>query len=532
MNRSRRVMLMGVFVLVAAACTATFTRRPHAGRRQVTVLYVADLHAQLEPHPELLWDGIGKERLVTAGGFARLAKAIRRIRQERNGDLLVLDAGDTFQGSGAAARSRGEVMLRPLNAIGFDAAVPGNWEVVYGASRMRALAAKLDYPYVAANMRGEDDGQRLFRPWFVKSVGGIKVAVVGFTDPDVPLRQPPSYSAGISYEQDDILPGVIAELREVEKPDVVLLLSHVGLHKAEEITRRMDGIDVHLSGDTHERTYEPIVHEGRWTVEPGAFGSFLGRLDLWVENGRIVEKRWELIELTADGFPEDATVATLVEESLAAFRREMSEPVGRIDHPLMRYEVIETSMDRVIADAVREAAGTDIALSNGFRFSPPIVTGPVTRGDVWNALPVNSRLMAGEVTGKQLREFFEREIENVLSPEPQKRFGGWLPRPSGITLRFRAGAPRGRRITEMRVGGALVEDERFYSVAACEREGDAPDTLCRIPHVRNPRVLDIDVHQAVSRYLARDGAVAKSLGGGRRVAAEDLTSPLRSQRTR
>ncbi len=179
----------------------------------------------------------------------------------------------------------------------------------------------------------------------------------------------------------------------------------------------------------------------------------------------------------------------------------------------MRYNVVETSLDLVLSDALREAAGTDIGLSNGFRFAPPKLAGPIRESDLWDWYPITTKLKVGEVTGKQLRAFWERELEHVFAADPEKLFGGWVPRPSGMTLRFVAHAPMGERVREIRVGGEPLEDDRIYSVVACEREGDEPHKVCRIPNVRNPRVLDLDAHEAVRRYLARHSPLMTPEGG-------------------
>lgn len=497
--------------------------------KQVTVLYVADLHAQLTAHPELFRRD-GREWVERAGGFARVAEAIRKIRKERGGEVLVLDAGDTIQGSGLAVVTQGRALVPALNAIGFDAAVPGNWEVVYGVPALRARQAELSYPMFTSNIVDASNRSRPFAPSFVKHVNGVKVAVVGFTDPDVPLRQPPGYSVGFRYEGPEALDRELAAVKEREHPDVLLVLSHIGLHKAVAMSERLKelGVAVHLSGDTHERTYRPIERHGLWTVEPGSFGSFLGRLDLWVKDGEVVDRKWELIELTEKAWGEDPVVASRVNEALAS-HPELREPVGHTGQMLMRYDVVETSLDRVIADAVRAEAKTDIALSNGFRFGFPLLPGPITRDDLWTVLPINSRLKVGTVTGKQLRSFFEKEVENVFSPDAEKRFGGWLPRPSGMTVRFDPEAPKGARLRELKVGGVEVTDTARYTIAACEREGDAPDTLCRMPHVEAPRVLELDIHQAVAKYLNQQGRVDASLAGPPRVVADGAPRPLRTQ---
>lgn len=284
----RSVFATGLMGLLAAAGCATSTptsptaeaqtahKASEARAEQLTILYMADLHGQMEPHPELFWHG-DAERIQTAGGIARVAAAVDQIRKEQNGNVIVLDAGDTIQGSAPAALTQGAAVVPPVNAVGFDAGIPGNWEVAYGTQVMRERARQMRHPLIAANVRDADSGERVFPPYLIKTVGGVRVAMIGYTDPDVPTRQPPDYSQGLTYDDEEVLPKIIETVREKEGADVVLLVSHIGLAKAVELSRRLPRVDFHLSGDTHERTYEPVEVNGNWVVEPGAFGSFLGR---------------------------------------------------------------------------------------------------------------------------------------------------------------------------------------------------------------------------------------------------------------
>lgn len=493
----------------------------------LTVLFVADLHAQLYEHPELFWHEGKDDRLEMAGGFARVAAAIDAIKAERPGRVLVLDGGDTLQGAGEAALTQGAAIVPALNALGIDAAIPGNWEVAYGPEVLKQRATELNFPLFAANLRDEATGERLFPPYIVREFGEVKIGVLGYTDPDVPERQPPAYSQGLSYQGPEDLPALIDELRTEQGADVVLLLSHIGLAKAVQLTDELEGIDVHLSSDTHERTYAPIVQDGTWVVEPGAFGSFIGRLDLTLEDGNLIDKRWELIELTANDFPEDPEMLAIIDESTAATRDELSKVVGHTSGVLARHNVIETTLDNLLSDALREATGTEIALSNGFRFGNPVLPGPIVEGDLWKFYPVVTELKTGEVTGAQIRAFWERELENVFARNPADRFGGWIPRPSNMSVRFNADAAPGERLQEIRVGGELLEDDRVYTLTACEREGDHPDTLCRIPNARNTRTHNLDAHDAVRRYLQKHPDATRHLEG--RVVAEDRPQILRSQ---
>lgn len=523
--RKYNLLSASVGVLLAAVVAPTaLADEPEPA--SVSLVYIADLHAQLEPHAEFFWHK-GKDETAMAGGVARIATAVEAIRKERPGRVLFMDAGDTIQGSAAAAWTEGKAVVAPVNALKLDLGIPGNWEVVYGAKVLEERAGEFRHPLIAANVRDAKTGKLVFPPYSVKEVGGVRFGVIGFTDPDVPERQPPSYSEGLAFEKSDVIQPFIDEVRRKEKADVVVLLTHVGLPKSIHLAETLKGVDFVLSGDTHERTYEPIVRGNTWVVEPGSFGSFLGRLDFTLKGGKVVDRKWELIELRADRFPEDPQVKRVVGETLAPMRPRLDTILGETKATLMRYNVVETSLDDVLSDALREVAGTEIGLSNGFRFAPPTPPGPIREADLWDWYPITTRLKVGKVTGKQLRAFWERETEHVFAADPSKLFGGWLPRPSGMTVRFAAHDPEGHRVREIRVGGKPLEDDREYTLVACEREGDEPDKLCRIPHVKDARVLGLDAHQTVRQYLKKHSPLAAPEGG--RVVAEDLPPIVRSQ---
>ncbi len=515
----------GLLLAAGGGASQAVARAPVDGPQSISLVYIADLHAQLERHAEFFWHG-GTEENASAGGVARIATAVEVIRKERPGRVLFMDAGDTIQGS-AAAWTEGKAVVAPLNALKLDLGIPGNWEVVYGAKILERRAKEFRHPLVAANLRDARTKQLVFPPYLVKEVGGVRIGVVGFTDPDVPERQPPSYSEGLTFDRSDVLQPLIDDLRSREKADVVVVLDHVGLPKSIRLAETLKGVDFVLSSDTHERTYEPIARGATWVVEPGSFGSFLGRLDLTVKGGKVVDRAWRLIELRTDRFAEDKSVKEVVDETLAPLRPRLDEVIGRTEAPLMRYNVVETSLDDALSDTLRAIAGTEIALSNGFRFAPPLPAGPVRESDLWDWHPITTKHKVGKVSGKQLRAFWERETEHVFASDPARLFGGWLPRPSGMTVRFTAHASEGHRGREIRVGGKPVEEEREYTIVACEREGDKLDTLCRIPHVKGPRVLDLDAHEAVRRYLGRHLPLKPPAGG--RVVADDLNPPVRSQ---
>lgn len=523
-NISRRQMCAAALGALTASALAVQANPPM--QKKITFAFFADIHGQLEEHPEMYWSS-GKDEIVPAGGVARIAKLMREIRAANPEGTITLDLGDTIQGSGHVVMSEGRTMIDPINALKLDYWLPGNWEVIYGKQVLLDTSARLTAPAIAANMRDTVTGERLFPPYVIHQAAGLKIALIGFTDPDVPLRQPPSFSAGIRYEETGILQPLVDEVRKTGRADLVILMTHIGLPKAVALAGTLTGVDVILSADTHERTEQPIVRGQTWVVEAGAFGSHLGKLELVVENGRITQRDWQLIELRADRYGEDAEVKALVEKSLAPYRANLNRVIGQTDTPLFRYAPVETTADAVLADALLAAGATEIALSNGFRFAYPIPPSDITENDLWNYYPVNSRLKTGNVTGTQLRQFFERELENVFSKSTKRLFGGWVPRPAGLTFRFYANKPEGQRITGMQVNGHPVEASRAYTITSCEREGDAESTLCRMRDVADVHLLDVDAHDAVRSYLQAHSPI--SMDQPRRVIPLDISPTVRSQ---
>jgi 2',3'-cyclic-nucleotide 2'-phosphodiesterase (5'-nucleotidase family) len=493
--------------------------------KRVTLLHFTDTHAQLETHPEYLPGASPEIRMM--GGFARLKTAIEQERAHGVGASFLLDGGDEFQGSGPAAWSEGEVILDPLNAFGIDVFVPGNWEPAYGPERFKQTMARLRCPVICYNFHDEASGQRLFAPSVVIERDGVKLAFVGVTDIGASKRQPPSQFRGMDTSRIAGLREFVQDLRARERPDAVVAITHTGLTIARAMAREIPELDVVLSGHTHERTSRQIVEGNVIVIEPGGFGSFLGRLDLVIGNGAVASHEFRLIPILADRYEEDPAMKALVDTSLAPYRERMAEPVGRAETLLMRYDVLETTADDVITEAVREAANVDIGFSNGFRFGLPIPPSEITEADLWNLLPMDLRMKAGWLTGRELKAYLETELEMVFSKNPWKLNGGWGVRASGMSMTFNARAEPGRRLVGLKVDGREVEDEQHYSIAGCEREGEPIDVVCRHAGTRDVHLLPMSVHQALRQYLKAHPAIAPRRDG--REIALDLPRTVFSQ---
>lgn len=500
------VLTLAVFaqpvVVTHANGDSARTDDAESGERRVTIAYINDLHAQLEPHAELFWSGDEEEYVEDVGGVSRIATLVNELRAARPGEVLFIDGGDTIQGSGPAAWTEGQVVVEPMNALGLDFAIPGNWSVAYGAEAWRQRAEELNYPMIAANMLDLETGEPLYEPYLIKEINGVRMGIIGFTEPEIGTRQPPHLSEGLSFQAEEVLQPLIDELREEQNVDVVVLTTHIGLPKAVALADSLEGVDIHLSSDTHERTYEPIVRGDSWVVEAGAFGSFVGVLELTVDaNGDIADRSWRLVELRPELFAEDPEVKRIVDEALAPHRQRMDRVIGHTDVWLARYEVVNTTIDNIIAPAIREATGADVALSNGFRFAPPAAPGPLTVADLWTWLPLNLELKTGLASGAQMLEYWESELENVFSEDPTRLFGGWLPRCDGITVDFKVQSPVGERLQQIQVDGEPIEPDRMYTLAAGHREGAPDGNVHRVQGCELTRTIGITTHDAVERYL-------------------------------
>jgi 2',3'-cyclic-nucleotide 2'-phosphodiesterase (5'-nucleotidase family) len=507
-----------------------------AGKAQhITILHTTDIHAQLAVHDEFFYES-GKPVFKRRGGFATLRTMIEALRRQNPGNTLLVDGGDCFHGSAVASLSRGQAIVPLVNRLAYDLMLPGNWEVVYGKEMLIRNLGTYSAAKVCANMFHTDaaGAEPIFPPYQVFSVGGVNVGFVGYNDPLTPTRQPPASSAGIRFTrpQED-LAGYVAALRDREGCDLVFVLAHLGLAQQINLSNEpcAKGVDYILGGDTHERIREPLRGTYAKVTEPGAFASFVGKLDIVVEAGKIKEEAYALLDVDPEQYPEDEEMRTLVAAACAPYRDEIDPVIGKTTTPLLRYYVMETPTDNLITDALMWTFGTDFVVSNGFRFCPPLVPplggeAEITRGYLWAMLPIDSRLKSGVVTGKQIRDWLENELENTFAKDAARRFGGWLVRYKGLFVKFTIGNVAGERLQEVRVQGKPLESDKVYTVLGAQRAGDPDDVINRL-HVRQVRVHDVGIHRVLTEYLAANSPVAPMVEG--RAVATDAPADLLSQ---
>lgn len=532
----KSILGISALSLLLSSCTSsTNSDSQSKGHVQhITILQTADIHGQIMPHDELFWnnDSIQFKRL---GGLASVKTLFDEERAKNPNGTIILDGGDLIQGSAVAALSEGKALSPIVKKMGYDFIIPGNWEVVYGATGMKEVLSMYDTPVISANMYDDNTDELLYPPYFIKEVEGVKLGFISYNDPEIPVRQNPSFSEGIRFDPvDKNLESLITELKDHQGVDVLFLVTHIGISKQFNLANQpaMERVDYILGNDTHERIRIPLEGEYSKVTEPGAFGSFVGKLTLTITDGSITKEDYELIEVDPEVYLPDSSMASIIERQLEPYREVTDRVLGYTSTPLYRYFVVENPMDNFITDAARWKTGVDISFSNGFRFSPPIAidesgTAPITEGQLWNMLPVNEKVKTGKATGKQIKDWLESELNNVFAENPMDRFGGWLVRFSGMEMKFYANKPKGERIESVTVNGLPMDDDHLYTVSACRREGEPDNMLCRMPNVQDPQIMDYTIHDAIVEYLLEKGTIAPHKES--RATAIDLGENVLSQ---
>jgi len=429
----------------------------------LTIIQINDTHGYLEPHPELIWTG-KEASYPTLGGYARIASLLEAVRRENPDGVLALDNGDTFHGTYPAVISRGEALVPLVNALQLDA-MTAHWEFAWGPAHFRSLAARLDHPMLAINCYDKQTGDRPFPASIVVERAGLRIGVIGIAATIIDKSMPPHFSEGLRFTLGrDELPAEIDRLKHAEKVDLIVVLSHLGFPQDVKLAHSVGGIDVIVSGHTHNRLKEPARIEDTLIIQSGCHGSFIGRLDLKILDGQIADVRHQLIAVAESVIP-DAAMQRLVDEALRPHRAMLAEVVGQTPIGLHRNTILYAPMDDVLLAAVATAGETDIAFSNGWRYGAPIPPGPVTMNDLWNIIPTNPPVSTVDLTGAEIREMMEENLERTFSADPFSQMGGFLKRFRGLTIYGKLENPPNHRIEHIFLENAALEEHRSYRAA-------------------------------------------------------------------
>jgi len=412
------------------------------------------------------------------GGFAHLATLVKKLRAERGASLL-LDGGDTWQGSATSLWTRGQDMIDAQKLLGVEI-MTGHWDFTYGAARLKEVLAG-DFAgsieFLAQNVETTDFGDPVFKPATLRSLAGVPVAVIGQAFPYTPIAHPrrfvPDWKFGIEERR---LQRIADEVRAGNGgktgAQVVVLLSHNGMDVDLKLASRVTGIDVILGGHTHDGVPAPVVvsnAKGRTLVtNAGSHGKFLAVLDLDVKGGRIADYRYRLLPVFANLLPADREMARLIEAKRAPYAEKLAEKLAVTEALLYRRGNFGSTMDQLILDALMEMKGAEIAFSPGFRWGTTLLPGEaITYEQVMSQTAITyPQVVVTEMAGETIRANLEDICDNLFNPDPYYQQGGDMVRIGGMSYSCAPGARRGARIGDMRIGERPVEPRKTYKVAS------------------------------------------------------------------
>lgn len=431
------------------------------------------------------------------GGVDRLATLVKSVRASRPDQTLFLDGGDTWQGSYTSLKTSGEDMVRTMNALGVDA-MTAHWEFTYGSDRVKELVDMMNFPFLAANVRDTEWDEKVFESTAFFERGGVKIAVIGQAFPYTPIANPrymiPTWSFGI--REAELAEKVTAA--RAEGAELVVLLSHNGFDVDRKLASRVEGIDVILTGHTHDAAPEAIKVGKTLLIASGSHGKFLSRLDLDVKDGEVKGFNYKLIPVLSDVITPDPEIAALVEEVRGPHKADIERVVGKTDSLLYRRGNFNGTFDDLICDALLAERDAEIALSPGFRWGASLLPGQdITVDDIYNMTAITyPNAYRSEMTGQLIKDILEDVADNLFNPDPYYQQGGDMVRVGGMGYRIDPSKEIGSRISDMTVlkSGQKVDPQASYVVSGWASVNEGTE---------GPPVYDL-----VTNYVASQGTVS------------------------
>ncbi len=402
------------------------------------------------------------------GGMAHVATVIKKLRAEKPGASLLMDAGDTWHGAGISLFDKGVSMVKIMNAIGYDVMAPGNWEFIYPKEQLLDLIDQADFPVIAYNLTDREWDEPVLEPYVIKQVGNVKVAIIGLTYPWTALTSAITGSAqwykfGIKENE---AREIIAEIRAEEDPDLVVFVSHGGYGLDQKFARRVDGIDVYLSGHTHDEVFDPVIWNNTIIFQGGAHGKYVTRLDVEVKDKKIANFDYDLIKVRQNQVSPDPEIAALIEDAYRPHLKRLEEVIGRTEVMLHRRDYWQSTIGNLVTDAMRSTHKTDVAFFPAWRYGATLMPGDITAEDVYNIIPTDGRVYTYSLRGKELKTLLENILDSVTGKDPYARVGGDMIRFSGMKLVCDLRKKSGDKIVSMSIGGEPFSAENIYTIAS------------------------------------------------------------------
>lgn len=431
------VCLLLLFVFAFASC---------ATQHEIRILHMNDFHGFAVAHKPYGSD-------EAQGGLAYFAERVEELRAEK--PTLFLAAGDMIHGDNWANLFQGKSSIEAMNAMNFDAMVVGNHEFYFGQAILKERIGEANFPVLGANVTGLS----MLKPYIVKNLDGISVAVIGVTTVDTPVKTQPRNVIGLEFLScEETVEKYVRELRE--KNDIIIVLSHIGFRADCELAKKVNGIDVIIGGHSHTKIDKPVFIGKTLIAQAFEHSKALGVVDLTVKKGSIIQSNSRLEPIKPIGKesrPVREIVAKYQQKVDALFNDTVGISLVDLDGSNVRLQ--ETNLGNLIADILRETSGADIAIINGGTIRTSIRKGPVKVSDIYASVPFDNYVVTVKLTGQQIRETLEHGVSAVGER------AGRFPQISGLMFTYDRSAPKGSRVKEVSVGGDPLMTDREYTVA-------------------------------------------------------------------
>jgi 5'-nucleotidase/UDP-sugar diphosphatase len=506
MPRIRHLAVYIVTVLAGLSCTGSEHTRTRISQAALTILHWNDYHAQITP---ISVRDSTSDSLVTVGGAAVFASYVNRFRNESR-NVSVLNAGDNFQGTPISAFTFGRSEIELLNLIRPDAVAIGNHEFDYGVDSLRVNMTRAAFPILCANVVNTTTNEPLGLPYLVEHFGPVTVGMIGLAPPDLEALTFRKNIAGWRVrDTDSTLNLYIAKIKSGSKPNLIVLISHLGFDQDTMLALRRRDIDVIVGGHTHLALFEPVRKNHTIIVQAGSRGQFLGKLDLTVdlEGDSVVTYRGELIQTNVNGVRPDPTIAAIVSRFDSLVDLRLGHVIGTLRTPWIRegYRKKESNIGSFHADAIRAAAGTDVGLINVGSLRKDQPAGDITLRDVWEINPFGNVIVTFPVRGDTLRKIIEWQVSSKAREFLQV---------SGIRYVFDSSKPDGQQLLSLEVGGAPINLAAVYTISTNSYVSEHPMEFFGIPRTAiTPMPTGLIDHDAVGEYVASRGEVRSEVDG-------------------
>ncbi|MHB8743396.1 MAG: bifunctional metallophosphatase/5'-nucleotidase [Sulfuricaulis sp.] len=403
------------------------------------------------------------------GGYAQIAGLVKKLKEGVwEHSTLFMDAGDTFDGSPVAQMTQGQAVVPVLNAMGYDAWTPGNRDFAWPAANFYAVTNQLTFPKVCANLLDATTGKFVFPQYLIKQVGGLKVAIIGLTSTAGGGQGFTLLGGSIpgSFAVEPAISALAAQIRATENPDLVVVLSHMGFYQDQKFASRSTGIDVIVGAHTHHNVFTaPIVANADGSrnvivVQAGSHGKFLGQLQLWVKNQKVVDYSNNLVRVSTANLERlhvkpDPVVEALAEQAYAPFKTYLDQVVGYTNTVLERRGDTQSTMTNFLTDALAERYGVDGARFPGIRYGSSVIPGPITVGDVWNIISPNfgnNGIYLYTQTGAQILAALNGGLNPEYGTDPYNWNGGDVTRFNGrVKYTFTVNAPSNHHLGDVSI---------------------------------------------------------------------------------